>query len=158
MGSTRHVDFETVRPVYETDPTKCHISHVVADTETWEQKTAQALEQMDEVVHYVKNHNLGFTIPYIAYEGSKQYIPDFIVKLKVGDGELLNLIIEVTGKNRRNKREKAETTRNQWVKAVNNAQEFGRWAFLEIFDPWSVQNTIRAYLNEWQLSNTETSL
>ena len=158
VGSTSHVDFETVRPVYPTDPTKCHISHVVADTETWEQKTAQALEQMDEVVHYVKNHNLGFTIPYIAYEGSKQYIPDFIVKLKVGDGELLNLILEVTGKNRRNKREKADTTRNQWVKAVNNAQVFGRWAFLEIFDPWSVQNTIRAYLNKWQLSNTETSL
>ena len=63
VGSTSHVDFETVRPVYPTDPTKCHISHVVADTETWEQKTAQALEQMDEVVHYVKNHNLGFTIP-----------------------------------------------------------------------------------------------
>ena len=25
---------------------------------------AQTLEDMDEVVRYVKNHNLGFTIPY----------------------------------------------------------------------------------------------
>ena len=158
VGSTCHVDFETVRPVYPTDPQKCHISHVVADTETWEQKTAQALEEMDEVVHYVKNHNLGFTIPYIAYEGTRQYIPDFIVKVKIGDGELLNLILEVTGKNRKNKDRKADTTRNQWVRAVNNAQKFGRWEFLEIFDPWNVQNTIRAHLNTRQLSKTETSL
>ena len=154
VGSTCHVDFETVRPVYLTDPKKCHISHVVADTETWEQKTAQALEQMDEVVRYVKNHNLGFTIPYIAYEGNRQYIPDFIVQVKIGDDNLLNLILEVTGKNRKNKRRKADTTRNLWVRAVNNAKKFGRWEFLEIFDPWAVQNTIRAHLNSWQLSQT----
>jgi type III restriction enzyme len=41
-GSTSHVDFDTTRPVYQTDATKCHISHVVADTESWEQKMAQA--------------------------------------------------------------------------------------------------------------------
>ena len=152
VGSTRHVDFETVRPVYETDPTKCHISHVVADTETWEQKTAQVLEGMTEVVRYVKNHNLGFSIPYIAPEGNKQYIPDFIVQVKIGGDDLFNLILEVTGKNRKNKVRKADTTREQWVKAVNNSQKFGRWGFLEIFDPWDVQNTIRAYLDSWQLS------
>ena len=162
VGSTCHVDFETARLVYLTDAKKCHISHVVADTETWEQKTAQALEKMDEVVHYVKNHNLGFTIPYIAYEGTKQYTPDFIVKVKIGDEDLLNLILEVSGldpsgKRRKNKDRKADTTRNQWVRAVNNAQKFGRWEFLEIFDPWDVQNTIRAHLNKWQLSKTEIS-
>ena len=163
VGSTCHVDFETARPVYPTDPKKCHISHVVADTETWEQKTAQALEQMDEVVHYVKNHKLDFEIPYIAYEGTKWYTPDFIVKVKIGDEELLNLILEVSGldpsgKRRKNKDRKADTTKNLWVKAVNNAQKFGRWEFLEIFDPWGVQNTIRAHLNKWQLSNTDASL
>jgi type III restriction enzyme len=40
-GSTRYVDFDTTRAVYPTDPTKCHISHVVADTQSWEQKMAQ---------------------------------------------------------------------------------------------------------------------
>ena len=29
FGSTRHVDFDTARPVYMTEPGKCHISHVV---------------------------------------------------------------------------------------------------------------------------------
>ena len=64
LGSTRYVDFDTTRPVYATREDKCHISHVVADTDSWEQKLAQTLEDMDEVVRYVKNHNLGFTIPY----------------------------------------------------------------------------------------------
>ncbi len=40
----RYVDFDTTKPVYATDPTKCHVSHVVADTESWEQKMAQVLE------------------------------------------------------------------------------------------------------------------
>jgi hypothetical protein len=31
-----------------------NISHVVADTESWEQKMAQVLEDMPEVVCYVK--------------------------------------------------------------------------------------------------------
>ncbi len=66
LGSTRYVDFDTTRPVYATRADKCHISHVVADTESWEQKMAQTLEDMDEVVRYVKNHNLGFTIPYTS--------------------------------------------------------------------------------------------
>jgi type III restriction enzyme len=30
------------------------------------------------------------------------------------------------------------------VPAVNNDARFGRWAFLEISDPWDAKNTIRA--------------
>jgi type III restriction enzyme len=82
VGSTRYVDFDTTRPVYKTDPEKCHISHVVADTGSWEQKMAQALEEMDEVVCYVKNHNLGFTIPYTLNGEEHGYIPDYIVRIR----------------------------------------------------------------------------
>lgn len=42
IGSTRYVDFDTTKAVYSTDPTKCHVSHVVADTGSWEQKLAQS--------------------------------------------------------------------------------------------------------------------
>jgi hypothetical protein len=93
IGSTRYVDFDTTRPTYETDPQKCHISHVVADTESWEQKLAQTLEEMPEVVCYVKNHNLGFAFPYTIDGDEKNYIPDFIVRFQGADGELINLII-----------------------------------------------------------------
>lgn len=146
VGSTRYVDFDTTRPVYPTDPDKCQISHVVADTESWEQKMAQALEGMNEVVHYVKNHGLNFLIPYSLEGQDSNYIPDFIVRVNDGEDDLLNLIIEVTGERKKDKVAKVATARNLWVPAVNNHGGFGRWAFLEITDPWDAQNAIRAML------------
>ncbi len=148
IGSTRFVDFDTTRPVYKTDPAKCHVSHVVADTGSWEQKMAQALEEMDEVVCYVKNHNLGFTIPYTLNGQEHSYIPDYIARLNDGRGadDLLNLVIEVSGEARKDKAAKVATARNLWVPAINNHGGFGRWAFLEISDPWDAQNTIRGFL------------
>jgi len=145
-GSTRYVDFDTTRPVYPTDPTECHVSHVVADTESWEQKMAQALEEMDEVVYYVKNHGLGFTIPYTFEGEDRNYMPDFIVRVNDGKDDLLNLIVEVTGERKKDKAAKVAAARNLWVPAVNNHGGFGRWAFLEIVDPWDARNTVRGFL------------
>ena len=34
-------DFDTTRPVYTSNPDKCHINYVVADTTSWEQKMAR---------------------------------------------------------------------------------------------------------------------
>jgi len=146
VGSTHYVDFDTTRPVYTTRADKCHVSHVVADTGSWEQKMAQTLEDMDEVLRYVKNHSLGFTIPYTLNGEEHQYTPDFIVVLKNGDGQenSLNLIVEVTGEKKKDKDAKVSTARTLWVPAVNNHGGFGRWAFIEITDPWDAQNTIRA--------------
>ena len=150
-GSTSDVLFETSQPTWETKADKCHISHVVADTDTWEQKTAQALEQMDEVLAYVKNHNLGFTIPYINHNGERrQYVPDFIARIRREDNEsnddILNLILEVSGMPREDKVQKVNTIKNMWIPAVNGCGEFGKWDFLEITDPWDVQNIIRKHL------------
>jgi type III restriction enzyme len=156
LGSTRYVDFDTTRPVYPTCENKCHISHVVADTGSWEQKMAQALEDMPEVVRYVKNHNLGFTIPYTLDGQEKGYVPDFIACIDDGRGpdDLLNLIIEVSGEQRKDKAAKVATARTLWVPAVNNHGGLGRWDFIEIADPWDAQNTIRAHLRK---SSTEAS-
>lgn len=146
VGSTRYVDFDTTRPVYATDPDKCHISHVVADTESWEQKMAQVLEDMEEeVICYAKNQNLGFAIPYTIDGEEKNYYPDFLVRITQGEGPL-NLIIEVTGEKKKDKVVKVATARNLWVPAVNNHGGYGQWAFLEIADPWDAQNLIRAFL------------
>ena len=109
---------------------------------------AQALEEMDDVVSYVKNQNLGFTIPYTLNGEERSYYPDFIVHVDDGAGrdDLLNLIIEVTGEKKKDKAAKVATARTLWVPAVNAHGGFGRWAFLEISDPWDAQNTIRAAL------------
>lgn len=147
LGSTRYVDFDTIRPVYATQADKCHISHVVADTDSWEQKMAEALEDMPEVIRYVKNHNLSFTIPYTLDAEEKNYTPDFIVHLNDGEDAPLNLIIEVTGEKKKDKAAKVATARTLWVPAVNNHGGFGRWAFLEIIDPWDAKNIIRSKID-----------
>jgi len=107
---------------------------------------AQVLEDMSEVVCYVKNHNLGFTIPYTLNGEERGYIPDFIVRVNDGRGadDLLNLIIEVSGEARKDKVVKVATARSLWVPAINNHSGFGRWAYMDISDPWDAMNTIRA--------------
>jgi type III restriction enzyme len=162
IGSTRYVDFETIRPVYTTHPDRCHINYVVADTDSWEQKMAQALEDMDEVICYAKNHNLGFTIPYTINGREHSYVPDFIVRIRDPKDEradlALNLVIEVSGEQKKDKAAKVSTARTLWIPAVNNHGGFGRWAFLEITDPWNAMNSIREALSKMERDYDSDSL
>ena len=166
IGSTQHVDFDTTKPTYTTRADRCHVSHVACDTDAWEQKLAQTLEDMPEVFAYVKNQNLGFTIPYTLNGEEHNYYPDFIVRIDdghasspsphdagVGRGpgrgvsdNFLNLILECTGQKKKDKEAKVTTVQTLWIPAVNGHGEFGRWAFLEISDPWDAKNLIRAGL------------
>jgi len=150
IGSTRYVDFDTTKPVYVTNPDKCHISHVVADTQSWEQKMAQVLEDMPEVMCYAKNQGLNFTIPY-TFEGQEHnYTPDFIVRVDDDQEDPLNLIVEVSGQKLKQKAAKVSTAHTLWVPAINNYGKYGRWSFVEISDPWDGENTIRAVVrNGW---------
>lgn len=152
IGSTRYVDFDTTKPVYVTHADRCHVSHVVADTDSWEQKMAQSLEALDGVRCYVKNQNLGFTIPYTINGEEHQYLPDFIVRIDDGHGpnDLLNLIVEVSGEAKKDKAAKTATARTLWVPAINAEGGLGRWSFLEVTDPWNAQNTIRAAMGSKQ--------
>ncbi|MEX2662748.1 MAG: hypothetical protein WD227_12530, partial [Vicinamibacterales bacterium] len=166
-GSTRYVDFDTVKPTFLTDPDCCHVSHVVADTGSWEQKVAHALEGMGEVVSYVKNQGLGqkdFTIPYTMNGEDRSYYPDFIARIDVtrlGEDRLpgapktefapspdaiLTTIVEVSGEERKDKANKVATAKTLWVPAVNNHGGFGRWVFAEVTDPSDTKGTIRAAL------------
>jgi len=147
VGSTRSVDFDTIRSVYVTDPERCHVSHVVADS-NWEHKMTQTLEDMPEVIAYVKNDHLGFAIPYTIDAEQHAYYPDFIVRTDDGHGteQPLNLIVEVSGAGRRDKAAKVATTKNFWVPAVNAHGGFGRWDYIEIRDPWDAKKAIRAKL------------
>jgi type III restriction enzyme len=150
VGSTRYVDFDTARDVYRTRPDKSHVSHVVLDS-GWEAKLAEIFDsELDEVIHYVKNFQLGFAIPYRFNGEEKSYFTDYLIHVDDGHGpdDYLNLILEVSGEARKDKAAKVETTRNLWIPAINNHGGFGRWAFLEIVDPWDAKNTIRAFLQK----------
>jgi type III restriction enzyme len=147
LGTTDYVDFDTTKNVYVTSENKSHVSHVVADTASWEQKMATVLEDMPEVLAYVKNQSLGFSIPYVLEGDARQYIPDFLVHLRIpGIEEPLNLILEVSGEKRKDKAAKVETARNLWVPAINNHGGFGKWAFLEITDPWDSVGLIKSVI------------
>ncbi len=112
---------------------------------------AQALEAMDEVRSYVKNDRQpGFSIPYTVDGDQRDYYPDFIARIEDGHGkdaeDLLNVVIEVTGELRRDKAAKVATAQRLWVPAVNNHGGLGRWAFVEITDPWRTKSVIRTML------------
>jgi len=144
VGSTRYVNFTTTREVQATE--RSHVNYMVADTAMWEQGVAKRLEQMPEVKAYVKNENLGFSIPYEHEGNALDYHPDFIAMLETREKEKLNLLIEVTGKKDDKKALKVKTAREMWVPAVNNDGRFGKWAFLEIQDIHETQNLIQGGL------------
>jgi len=133
FGSTKYVSGKTVKKVFKTK--KSHINYVVADTDSWEQIAAKTLEEMPEVISYVKNSFLDFTIPYILNgKDNKEYIPDFIARCKSKSGRMINLIIEITGMER-DKADKKWYVENRWLPAVNGVRdvyEMDEWFFIEI--------------------------
>jgi len=153
VGSTRWVDFDTIKPVWATRTDKSHVSHVVADTGSWEQKLGQVLEELDEVTAYVKNQGLNFTIPYTLNGGERQYFPDFLARV----GKDLTLVIEVSGEARKDKAAKVAAARTLWVTAVNNHGGFGRWAFVEVTDPWDAKSVIKAAVAEATIPSKATA-
>ena len=141
-GTTADVDFFTTKEVYPTSEERCHVNFVALDGphgNTWEEGVAELLESLPQVAAYVKNDHLGFTVPYVFQGRSRQYLPDFLVRLKPleDDEETRTLIVEVSGSHKPPgpTKEKADTARNLWVPAVNNHGGFGRWSYCELKDP-----------------------
>nr|WP_155337348.1 DEAD/DEAH box helicase family protein [Acrocarpospora corrugata] len=143
IGSTKEVDFFTTKPVYRTEESKCHVNYVVLDGldgNSWEEKVSRLLEHDPRVAAYVKNDHLEFRIPYAINGQTRQYIPDFLVRLAPlgpDDDEPRTLIVEVSGsfKPADSTHEKAVITRDRWVPAVNNHGGFGRWSYCELKNP-----------------------
>lgn len=141
-GSTDDVRYLTRKAVMDPPPEKSHLNHVVLDGvrgNTWEEALAEMLERDKRVYSYVKNERLGFTIPYVFEGRSHEYVPDFLVRLVAESGDVeRTLIVEVSGgrKSPGPTWAKADTARNQWCAAVNNAGEFGRWGYIEVGNPF----------------------
>lgn len=58
----------------------------------------------------------------------------------------MNVVIEVSGQKKADKEAKVSTARDLWVPAVNNHRGFGRWAFVEVMDPWRAKTLLRQTL------------
>lgn len=61
---------------------------------------------------YVKNHGLGFEVPYRFDSETRKYLPDFIVLVDDdhGSDDLLRLVVEIKGYRREDAKEKKSTT------------------------------------------------
>ena len=141
FGSTKYVGGNTSKEVYPTE--KSHINYVVMDS-GWEGICAKTLEELDNVESYVKNHFLGFAIPYVKDGNDKDYFTDFIARVNKPNGDMINLMIEITGMNK-DKKEKKWFVENRWLPAVNAVKdkyEYDEWHFIEI------ANDIRNIKNE----------
>jgi type III restriction enzyme len=140
-GSTRFVNFTTSKPTRLTD--RSHVNLVVLDSD-WEAVMCHVLDTHPKVLAYVKNQNLGFDVPYVEGSTPRRYLSDFIVRVDDGHDDPLNLIVEVKGYRGEDARIKAETMRTYWVPGVNNLGAYGRWAFHEFKNPWTMQHEFAA--------------
>jgi type III restriction enzyme len=148
VGSTRHVNFTTSKTLrWQTRADRCHLNWVICDS-NWEAEFCRVVEKHPRVRAYLKNHNLGFEVPYRSGAESRRYRPDFIVLVDDGrgDDDLLRLVVEIKGRRGENAKEKANTIRQYWVPAVNNDGGFGRWAVAEFTDVYAMEADFMATL------------
>jgi type III restriction enzyme len=120
-GSTADVDLWTSKPVKPV--LKSHVAYVVADTKQWEQSAAYYIDSHDDVVAFVKNQGLGFSILYLHNGQMHDYMPDFIVRLTSG----VHLIVETKGFDPLEDVKAAAAQR--WVDAVNADGSYGEWRY-----------------------------
>lgn len=149
-GSTRFVRFNTSRSnLWETSSKHCHINWVVLDSE-WEGEFCRVAESHPKVLAYVKNHNMGFEVPYRYGSETRYYIPDFIVLVDDGYGieDPLHLVVEIKGYRREDAKEKKATMDTYWIPGVNNLGGYGRWAFAEFTEMYQIESDFRGRVEE----------
>jgi len=141
FGSTSRVNFNTSKTDrWETNADKCHVNWAILDSD-WEGEFCRIAEGHPKVKAYVKNHSLGFEVPYRYGSESRTYIPDYIVMVDDGrgDDDPLHLVVEIKGYRREDAKEKKSTMDIYWVPGVNNIGKYGRWAFAEFTDVYEMQ-------------------
>lgn len=152
VGSSLHVNFNTSKTSrWQTDSRRCHVNWVILDS-SWEAEFCRVVESHPRVKAYVKNHSLGFEIPYRYGSVPRKYIPDFIVLVDDGQPDPLHLIIEIKGYRGEDAKEKKSTMETYWVPGVNNLGTYGRWAFSEFTQVYEIEKDfatkIEAQLNQ----------
>lgn len=150
MGSTSFVNFTTSKnSLYRTDSRKCQVNWVVLDSD-WEAEFCRVVESHPRVLAYVKNHNIGFEVPYRFQSQNRKYLPDFIVLVDDGNGPTnpLHLIVEIKGLRAEDAKAKKQTMDTYWIPGVNRLGNCGRWAFAEFTDVWELEDDFAGKIKE----------
>jgi type III restriction enzyme len=141
-GSSAYVNFTTSREDrWKTSPDRCHVNWVILDSD-WEAELCRVAESHPRVHSYVKNHNLGFEVPYRFGSEQRTYLPDFILRVDDGHGtdDLLNLVVEIKGYRREDAKVKKATMDTYWIPGVNHIATHGRWAFAEMTEVYRIES------------------
>jgi type III restriction enzyme len=145
-GSTAEVSFNTSKTErWQTQAARCHVNWAVLDS-AWEAEFCRVVERHPRVRAYVKNHGLGFEVPYRLGAEPRRYRPDFIVLVDDGHGDddPLHLVVEIKGYRGEDAKVKKTTMQTFWVPGVNHLGTHGRWAFAEFTDVWAIGDELAA--------------
>ena len=112
------------------------IGHVVYDS-AWEKVVADICEKQSEILSWVKNDHLDFVVRYLWRGSSRNFVPDFLIRLNNGK----TLILEVKGQDSEQNKAKRDAM-NTWIMAVNEQGSFGDWCFDVVFDPSKTRDVI----------------
>ena len=112
-------------------PAKSELNMAACDSAD-EMEVARILDAHDGVEAWVRNHRLGWSIPYIDPKtGSyREYVPDFVARLSGAKG---HLVIEYKGQDTRDAQIKKRETEGKWIPAVNASDDpacAGRWRYV----------------------------
>ncbi|MDO4547196.1 MAG: DEAD/DEAH box helicase family protein [Clostridia bacterium] len=115
------------------------ISHCVFDS-AWESTESYILEKNPHVLAWAKNDHLGFEVVYVFDGVIRNYTPDFLIKLDNGK----TLVLETKGQMTRRDVEKRKAL-SEWVKAVNDTNDFGVWVNDVSFNVADVDGILQKY-------------
>lgn len=136
IGSTARMrTWYTTKPCEAT--ARSQISHVVYDS-VWEKAVADLCEKETTVLAWAKNDHLDFKIRYLYRGSSRNFIPDYLIRLNSGQ----TLVLEVKGQDSDQNRAKRAAMQT-WIQAVNEQGSFGQWCFEVVFDPAGIRDAIR---------------
>lgn len=127
----------TTKPCAATE--RSQISHVVYDS-TWEKLVADICEDHPHIIAWAKNDHLDFKVRYLWRGSSRNFVPDYLIRLANGK----TLVLEVKGQDSPQNAEK-RAVMETWVKAVNEQGGFGQWAFDTVFEPSQTRDVIERY-------------
>jgi type III restriction enzyme len=115
-----------------TEGKKTHLSKVACDR-GFEVEFAEFVDDCLDVIRWVKNERLGFSVTYFENGRPRQYFPDFICVVDDGDGGERWVVAETKGElwpNTHLKRLAAE----RWCDQMTTAGQ-GRWSYLFVHQP-----------------------
>jgi len=100
----------------------------------------------EHVIAFAKNFNLGLAIPHTHNGEAREYLPDFLARLRVDGREVGTLILETKGPDALAAIKEAGARR--WAAPVNAEGSHGRWAYRMVKSPTEVAGAIRSAADE----------